>query len=143
VREVARARLARDLLDGRRSLCEAAALCGELNRLSPATAQTHKARYPLVGFQPRTDEEYLCAQVMNGAYTQVFLTHRDHDRAMAAVARLEAEFRDELRRAGAIRLPDPSTLTPVEQLLDEARVAWQNWPRPATPNREAEGEAGK
>src|SRR5262245_5990820 len=82
LREWARTRLVRDLLDGRRSLWETAALCGEINRLAPEAAQVHKARYPLVGFTPRTDAEYLCAQVMNHAYS----IHHDHARGMGALA---------------------------------------------------------
>jgi hypothetical protein len=46
------------------------------------------------------------------------------------VARLEAEFWEERFRHGEIRLPDPSSLTPVKELLDQARVAWPRKPQP-------------
>jgi hypothetical protein len=119
----ARARLARDAAAGRRTLAEAAALFRELNRRPPevmAPAQAVPGDPPLT-IPLDTEEGRLCRQVIVHAY------HALHEeapgRADAAVARLEAEFFAERRAHGTIRLPDPATLEPVEELLQQAR-AW-------------------
>jgi hypothetical protein len=119
LRLVVKGQLAREVADGRRSLVEAAALFRALNRRPPARGQppeivTH------VHIPMDTEAGWLCRQVAE--HVGVAL-HEEPERAAAAVARLEAEFVAELRAHGAIRLPDPATLEPVEELLAQAR-AW-------------------
>jgi hypothetical protein len=61
-----------------------------------------------------TDEERLCRQVVGWA--DWLLQWEDPPARVAVVDRLEAEYRAERRRHGAIRLPDPAALEPVEEL---------------------------
>jgi hypothetical protein len=121
LRLIVKGQLARDAADGRRRLVEVAALFRELNRLPPEVPEMPPEWYDSsVPIPVHTADDALCWQ----AVAQVRAALRDDPgRAAAAVARLEAEFREELRRQGAIRLPDPSTLEPVEELLKQAR-AW-------------------
>jgi hypothetical protein len=119
LRAIAKDQLARDVAAGRRSLPEAAALFRELNRLPPVptdSADLSEAdlSMPIPG---RTDEERYCQRVVT--HVQAAL-HHDPDRAAAVVARLAAEFREELDRHGAIGLPDPAALEPVQGLLQRA-----------------------
>jgi hypothetical protein len=119
LRLVAKLQIARAVADGRRSLWEAAALFRELNRLPPARGKppeivTH-AHIPM-----DTEAGWLCRQVAEHVHGAL---REEPERAAAVVARLEAEFFAELRAHGAIRLPDPVSLEPVEHLLAQAR-AW-------------------
>jgi hypothetical protein len=119
LRPIAKALLARAVADGRRSLGAAAALFRELNRRPPARGQppeivTH------VHIPMDTEAGWLCRQVAE--HVSVAL-REEPERAAAVVTRLEAEFFAELRAHGAIRLPDPAALEPVEELLQQAR-AW-------------------
>ncbi len=127
LRHLARQTLAREAAEGRRSLLEAAALFGALGRLPPEAAPvapelgSHfapKLSAPLPG---DTEEELLCQQVI--AHLNAALDGRPLGERQAAVDRLEAQFREELRRHGGIRLPDPSSLTPVPELLEQVRQA--------------------
>jgi hypothetical protein len=131
----AKQQLAREVVAGRRPLVEAAALFGALNRLPPAAAEPARAdayvsalRVPV-----RTDEERLCRQVVEWVH-RLLLREASPERADEVVARLEAEFLRERRAHGAVRLPDPATLEPVEDLLAQAR-AWiaehERWAGPA------------
>jgi hypothetical protein len=123
VRSVARAQLAREAADGRRTLLEAAALYRELNRLPPPTAAPRYVdpRGPLARLPLETEEALLCRQVV--IYADSALREEGRDReAQAAVARLEAEFFAELRAHGTIRLPDPPPPEPVEEVLRQARA---------------------
>jgi hypothetical protein len=122
LRELAKKRVARAAADGRRSLVEAAALFGKLNRHPPELP-------PLdllddipwaVSIPAHTEEERLCRQVVQ--WVDGFRLSESPAYAEAAVTRLIAEFREELRKHGDIRLPDPSTLPPVQELLDQARA---------------------
>jgi hypothetical protein len=61
-----------------------------------------------------TDEERLCRQVV--AWADRLLWWEDSPARAAVVARLEAEYRAERRRHGAVRLPDPAALGPIEEL---------------------------
>ncbi len=122
LRSLAKRQLAREAAEGRRSLLEAAALFGELNRLPPETPPVRpdpaEPPAPLPG---GTEAERLCQQVV--AFARVALADRPPAEAQAAVARLVAEFRAELGRHGAVRLPDPSCLTPVHEILEQVRQA--------------------
>jgi RNA polymerase sigma factor (TIGR02999 family) len=106
-----RGRLAHEVVDGRRSLLEAAALFGELNRLPPAMDIMRARFYSPVAIPADAEEERLCRQVVEHVRA---VLEEEPVRAAAATARLEAEFFAELRAHGAIRLPDPSALEPVE-----------------------------
>jgi hypothetical protein len=120
---VARSLLALDAAAGRRTLLEAAALFRELNRRPPVTDPPAYAdpNGPPLTIPLDTEEGRLCRQVIRHAYYA--LRSEAPGRADAAVARLEAAFFAELRAHGAVRLPDPSALEPVEDLLQQAR-AW-------------------
>src|SRR5262245_32853045 len=99
--------VASEVAAGRRSLFEAAALFGALNRVPPQASalslMDSKAGGPRV--PARTDEERLCRQVIVWAPT--VLTGWPADEARSVTDRLEAEFWEELRERGVIRLPDP------------------------------------
>jgi hypothetical protein len=118
LRVLAKGLLARDAAAGRRSLFEAAALFRALDRRPPEPAQP-------TGFDPTlripadTEEGRLCRQVLAAVRAELAA---EPDRAAAAVARLKAEFAQELRARGAVRLPDPSSLESVEGLLRRARA---------------------
>lgn len=121
LRPLAKCCIAHDVIEGRFSLLEAAALFGALNRIPP-----HAPNPSLLDLHPsplslpaRTDEERLCRHVVEYVGWEL---GKEPDRAAVAVRRLEAEFTDELCRNGFIQLPDPASLVPVQKLLDEAKV---------------------
>jgi hypothetical protein len=122
LRPLAKRLLAREIADGRRSLVEAAALFGALNRLPPETPElallddNHWALSDPV----HSEDERLCRQVIQ--WVEALRITDSPEYADAAVARLIAEFREERRRHGAIRLPDPSPPVPVHELLEQARA---------------------
>jgi hypothetical protein len=122
-RVVARERLARAAAAGRRPLLEAAALFRELNRRPPGTAAPDHPDPdgPPLAIPLDAEEGRLCLQVVQCAYFA--LRDESHGRAAEAAARLEAEYCAERRACGAVRLPDPASLEPVERLLEHAR-AW-------------------
>jgi hypothetical protein len=122
LRWVAKELIAREVADGRRSLVEAAALYGALNRLPPATRELVRED---VGDSPlhapvRTDEERLCRQVVRWVQ-RLFLD--TPEQARQAVARLEAELVEAQARPGGLRLPDPARVEPIEELLGRVRLA--------------------
>jgi hypothetical protein len=117
LRLVAKDRIARDTADGRVSLLEAAALFRELNRLPPARGKPPEI-VTRVHIPMDTEAGWLCRQVAEHVHVAL---REEPDRAEAAVARLEAEFRAVSRAAGALRLPDASALPPVRDLLRQAR----------------------
>jgi hypothetical protein len=119
LRAAAYEQIARDVAERRRSLWEAAGLFGTLNRLRPTV--DHPARDPRLTIPTDTEAGQLCRQVV--AWVPAAL-HAEPDRAAAVVARLEAEFFAALRAHGAVRLPDPSDLEPVHELLDKVRARW-------------------
>jgi hypothetical protein len=121
LRAIAKNQVAREVAAGRNSLPEAAGLFRALDRLAPESAPASEWFGDDLppNIPGRTDEERLCRQVV--AYVRVALRDGPADVAAAVVARLEAEFREELRQRGTIRLPDPSELPPVQQLLEQAR----------------------
>jgi hypothetical protein len=115
LRILAKQHLTREVAAGRQPLLESAALFRELNRLPPAL---HPADHPsLAG---HSEEELLCRQVI------AYVAARDGDwpesAAEAAVARLEAELLEELRRHGGVQLPDPAGLPWATDLLEQARA---------------------
>jgi hypothetical protein len=108
--------LTREVIAGRRSLFEAAALFGALNQLPPlAWASPGPAAGP-------TDEERLCRQVIARVAGALFERPAE---AKAVTERLEAELSEELRKRGVIRLPCASSVGPVEELMARARVAYE------------------
>ena len=131
LRVIAKEQIARAAAAGRRSLVESAALFGALNRLPPAVAEPPPGWYDSsLPIPADTEADRLCRQVV--AWVRVAL-HDEPDRAAAAVARLEAEYFEELCERGAVRLPDPSSLTPVQELLEQARTGTTEPPRRAVP----------
>src|SRR5262245_8272700 len=74
--------LTREVADGRRTLFEAAALFGELNRLPPESAKPTRI-VSLVNIPVDTEEGWLCRQVVEGVRVAL---HREPDRAAAVVA---------------------------------------------------------
>jgi hypothetical protein len=123
LRDLAKKRIAREVADGRRSLVEAAALFGALNRHPPQVPPLDLLdTLPWALSVPaHTEDERLCRQVVQ--WVEGLRLSGLPDSAEAAVARLNAEYQQELRRHGAIRLPDPSTLPPAQELLDQTRAA--------------------
>jgi hypothetical protein len=128
LRILAKERIAREAAAGARPLVQAAALFRELNRHPPAVVA---AGHPSL-LRGHTEEERLCWQVIQYATNEA-----------AAAARLEAELHEELRRHGAVRLPDPAGLTSAAELLEQAwaamteaeRRAWLPTPRDRRPGR--------
>ena len=137
LRILAKQSIVRAVIDGRLSLLEAAALWGEVNRLLPggpglAFQDEHHnpSRPPL-----RTDEERLCRRVIDWIETGPYAG--SPSRAAEIVARLNAEFREWLRR-GTNRLPDPSGLTPTAtELVEQARARWARRVRKPVPAEQA------
>jgi hypothetical protein len=114
LRTTAKSRIARDVIAGRLSLLQAAALFGALNEVSPQSqSESYRCR-----FSQDTDEELLCRQVLG--YVGCDLDE-EPDRREAAMVRLEADFKEQ-RKNGAIRLSEVLGSTPVENLLAQARV---------------------
>jgi hypothetical protein len=117
----AKAQLARDVVVGRRSLWEAAALFAGLNRRpfgSPGWSRhALDAALRLPPDPLRPDEERLCWQVI--AWVRSPSTQGMPGRERAAV-RLEAELRAALW-GGGVRLPDPRSLESTRELLARAR----------------------
>jgi hypothetical protein len=115
LRTFAKRHIAQEAAAGRRSLVEAAALFGQLNRLPPVGRLPD---YPHLSGD--TEEERLCRQVI------VFVTRSGPDwnseSVRATAARLEVELRQELARDGIVRLPDPAGLPAAADLLEEARA---------------------
>ena len=119
LRLVAKAQLARAVADGRRPLREAAALVRALDRLPPQPARLPRFACPHT--IPEDNEDgWLCWQVVQCVRAALF---QEPEQAAAVVAGLEADLAEELRSRGFIRLPDPSTLEPVSELLERARGA--------------------
>src|SRR5262245_37262773 len=96
LRMLAKKLIALEAAAGRRSLVEAAALFRELNRLPPEAilVPPMNEAFPRSRLPGRTDEERLCRQVV--VYASVALGDGPPGDAEAAVARLEAEFFEEL-----------------------------------------------
>jgi hypothetical protein len=109
-----------DVIAGRLSLVQAAALFGALNQLPPESQPSLLDRYASrPRFPAHTDEELLCQQVVQWVSSELA---DEQDRLEATVARLEAEFKEALGKEETVRLPDPLTLVPVQKLLEQARA---------------------
>jgi hypothetical protein len=113
LRSIAKQHIAREAAAGARPLVQAATLFRALNRHPPAVIPVS----PIFLDGP-SDEERLCRQVMR----YVTNLQVDWPEAVAAAARLEAELQEELRRHGAVQLPDPTGLPSAEDLLEQARA---------------------
>jgi hypothetical protein len=124
LRLIAKKRIANEAAAGRQSLTEAAALFGALNRLppeAPALSRLDVYRNGWVLTDPvRTEDERLCRQVLQ--WVDALRIIGPPEFAAAAVARLMGEFREERRKHGAIRLPDPAGLPTAEELLAHIRA---------------------
>jgi hypothetical protein len=114
---LAMVQLAWDVADNRRSLVEAAALFAELDRRRPEAPDL--SRLTPYDTLP-TREERLCRRVIAWVDATLRIAERPTE-SQAAVARLEQAFR-RLQEQGPIRLPDPASLEPVEELLKRARA---------------------
>ena len=90
LRTLAKDRIAEDVVAGRRTLLEAAALFRELNRLPPEPLKPSWID-PSLRIPADTEEGWLCRQVIERVRLEL---RREPDRAAAAVARLEAEFHE-------------------------------------------------
>lgn len=114
----ARAMLIQDVIDGRRTLLQAATLFRELHLRNGQ--RWDRPWVVLAGFRlPRgTPGERLCQQIE--AWVRGALEN-DPERCEAVLSRLEKELRDAPREHGEICLPDPAGLQSVEQLLADAR----------------------
>src|SRR5262249_12093428 len=99
------------------------ALFRELNRLPPeppALSLMDNTTHPWALRAPaHTEDERLCRQVIE--YVAGLLRGESEERAEAVVARLEAEYREELCRHGLIRLLVPPALPPARQLLEKPK----------------------
>jgi hypothetical protein len=118
---MAKRQAAREVIAGRLSLVQAAALFGALNSLPPEgpklSAIDPHVRPPRV--PPRTDEERLCWHVIG--YVKAELDG-EPDRARAVVARLEAQLEEQRCQQGGLRLPDPPSRVRFQKLLQRARM---------------------
>jgi hypothetical protein len=123
--------LAEEVAAGRRSLWEAAALFGALNRLPPEPGGPLAFEDAEVSIPTATEAGRLCSQV---ARWVLIRPGRSLAESRAAVARLVTEFRAELRARGGIRLPDPAGLEPAESLIARVR------PSPEAPAGDAHAE---
>src|SRR5262245_29265964 len=114
----ARAILVQDVIDGRRTLLQAATLFRELHLRNGQPWD--RPWVVLSGFRlpGGTPGERLCQHVE--AWVRGRLDD-DPERCEAVLTRLEKELRDAPREHGDIRLPDPASLESVEQLLADAR----------------------
>jgi hypothetical protein len=118
LRIFAKGQIAREVQEGR-PLLEGAALFGALNRLLPEQPAPPASHFdnPHRGIPAHTAEDRLCRQVVAWVDRQMGPDGRD-----GTITRLAAEYRCELRTQGVIRLPDLTTLEPIQELLARARI---------------------
>lgn len=115
-RILAKDMLGKDLVAGRRSLPEVAALFRELDRTPPAAVYpSDPDPDPPLRLHTPTDDERYCVVVI--AFVRNVLRVHRPDRAEAVTEQLVAEFEAERRAAGTIRLPAPDSLVSVPELL--------------------------
>jgi hypothetical protein len=114
----AREMLVREVIDGRRTLLQAATLFRELHLWNGQPWD--RPWVVLSGFRlpGGTPGERLCQQVE--AWVRGTLDDNP-ERCDTVLTRLERELRDAPREHGEICLPDPASLESVEQLLADAR----------------------
>jgi hypothetical protein len=113
-----------EVIAGRLSLVQAAALFVALNQLPPPSVKPPLSNLcPLhLRFPAHTDEERLRQQVLQWVRWELA---EEQDRMEATLVRLEAEFKEELGTEQTICLPDSLTLVPVQKLLEQAREELQ------------------
>jgi hypothetical protein len=121
LRIAAKYEIARDVIAGKLSLFQGAALFGALNQVPPQAPRLSSlgVRERSLGVPARTEEEQLCSQVAN--YVRLQLAE-EPEQAEAALARLKGDFKQKLRTEGSIRLPDSSSLVSVQELFQQARA---------------------
>jgi hypothetical protein len=119
--------LVEELDSGRLTLFEAAALFRELDGMSPRTVYWTMPDPP-IRLESPTEDEQACVRVITVARN--VLSMAQPDRARIVTERLVAEFEAERCLSGAIRLPDPASLEPVEGLL--RRCVQAGSPAPTT-----------
>jgi hypothetical protein len=132
--------IAREVIAGRRSPLEAAALFRELDRLSPRLDELMPpptGAFRFLNLPELTEEERLCHQVI--AWVGSAVAEEPPNRAAAVLARVEWELWDERGEGGAIRLPNPATLEPVQELLARTRAALTNAQQKALPGHRGAG----
>lgn len=94
LRTTAKDQIGRDVIAGRLSLVQAAALFGALNRIPPQPQSTSwRFRFPA-----DTEEERLCRQILQCLSNELA---EESDRREATIARLEGDFKEDLRTRGA------------------------------------------
>ncbi|MFO0810311.1 MAG: hypothetical protein U0746_16940 [Gemmataceae bacterium] len=131
VRIAAKEIIANEVIQGRRTLFEAAALFKSLNQLPPSAQPPTNLDLAGLPIPTRTEEELLCWQVASCVQAR-FSSLRESRRA---VARLAAEFRAEVQAHGTIRLPAPPVATDV--LIEQAQetaLLMQTGARRSKPN---------
>jgi hypothetical protein len=121
LRVLAKLHIARDVVAGGMSLIEAATLFRILNEPADADALDREgAQFWVLREQVHTEDERICRQVVQWV-SSLALTDTP-EQVATAVARLTAEFREELRRHGQVRLPDRAGQPTAEELLHNARA---------------------
>jgi hypothetical protein len=121
LRLLAKRHIACDVLDGRLSLFEAASLFRVLNTfMEPAALARDVGHFWALSEPVHTEEERTCRQVVQ--WVDARRASESPQRVAAAVARLTAEYREEVLRHGNVRLPDRAGLPTAEELLGRARA---------------------
>src|SRR5262245_16069120 len=121
LRHLAKWRVARRAATGQLSLIEAAALFRVLNGpTAAAMISSQHSKFWVMSEPVRTENEQLCGQVVE--FVSMIELDGSLELAAAGVARLTAEYREELNKHGGIYLPDPAGLPTAEELLENARI---------------------
>lgn len=105
VRIEAKHRFADDLIAGRRTLWDVAALFRDINNSPkdvPAGHLPDRGPHPMT-FVPRTEEERIVLQVIGYVAARLY---GDNPRRLEEIFRLEKQLLDELERNGVISLPE-------------------------------------
>jgi hypothetical protein len=121
LRFLAKQHIARDVVAGRMSLIEAATLFRVLNLPADLDALNREGAHCWVLTEPvHTEDERHCRQVVQWVSALGLTDSSEH--VAAAVARLTAEYQEEARRHGQVRLPDRAGRPTAEGLLNQARA---------------------
>lgn len=118
LRLVARQQIAQQVIDGRYNLLEAASMYHALNQVAPAVKPfpVDQSTFP-VQIPVDSDEGILCVHVISCVHS---ILQHDSARAANVLFALERQFHEALYLHGSIRLPEPSTLPRVAELLATA-----------------------